>query len=215
MTRQDAQQAFNRGDITQEKLDIFNQVFDSHLKYLNRLDTSVLLEHPELKWIADYYSKDDIAIINQKYLTLKTAYRSLLKGEKELIIARNLIKNAAASRYCELLFNLGSLQYESFQCRFSVEEKLDRPEWMIVGHQSEMNSRRITLVQKPFLFLVTVDTNNLPYLYGTISRDDYNKYAIASEYSDHVIIHNDYVNRGIIDNPNIKRLKLIPQKILV
>ena len=213
MTRQDAEKAFNRGDITQEQLDIYNQVFDAHVKHENRLNTSVLLEHPELKWIVDYFSKEDIEQINQRYLTLKSTYKSLLKGSNELIIARNLIKNSAASRYCELLFNTGSLQYEQFQCRFSVEEKLDRPEWMIVGHQSEYNSRKITLLSKQYLFLVTVDTNNLPYLYGTIHRDDYCKYAIPSEYSDHVIIHNDYVNFGINDNKHIQNLKLVPQKI--
>jgi len=173
---------------------------------------NVLKSNSDLKWVSENFNEKELSIIRTKYNDKK----HFLANEADVEITNNLkisiIKNCAAEMYVQKLLNIKDLRTQKFKVIFSITAKLDSPEWTLLSIKKSWYKRDKPYLNKDYAIIVTLDENNKPYILSIIDKTTFNKHAIKSHYTDHIIIKGELF-KDVIDKKD-KYLTEIKKSIM-
>lgn len=223
-------------DITLEDIEVINKGYHKYCekhditislgeylqkRLLNTNGMSKLLENSELQWINNYFDEDDLKIIKSKYYEKQHYFREGAKATVDNKFKISILKNSAAETFVQNQFDLIDLRAQPFKVIFSNNTKLDRPEWELISHRRTWCEHNKPYLNKKYGVIVTTE-DGMPKIAAILDRKVFNKHALFSRFSEHIIIHKQHYQKAVLEfdqvlkefNANIIYQTHIDQKTL-
>lgn len=166
---------------------------------------NLITGNKDLKWITSIFDGDELEKVRAKYSEKRNFFKDHTDANVDNTFKISVAKNAAAEVFVQKELDIVDLRAQHFKVIFSNDAKLSRPEWILLSHKKTWYENDRPYLNKKYGVIVSTKDDGSPYIVAILDRKTFNKEAVLSKYTNHIIIHKSKFEKCLMSKEEVQK----------